>query len=185
VNKQDLKYHRLERGSDLGERSTVTEVVLRRGRAADVEPAVAVWRAAQAARRGGRPVWAEHEERVRGYARRSDAFLLLAEDADDVVGMGLGMRGLADDGAGAPVPELCHIAMIFVAPESWGEGIGGRVLVGVLDEARSRGYERAQLWTHADNARALRLYERHGFRRSGREKDDDFGEWIVHYERTL
>ena len=49
----------------------------------------------------------------------------------------------------------------------------------------SRGYERAQLWTHADNARAQRLYERHGFRRTGREKDDDLGEWIVHYERAL
>lgn len=163
----------------------MTEVVLRRGRAADVEPAVAVWRAAQAARQGGRPVRAENEERVRSYTRKPDAFLLLAEEDGEVVGMGLGMQGLADDGAGPPVPKLCHIAMIFVAPERWGEGIGGRVLGGVLDEAHSRGYERAQLWTHADNARAQRLYERHGFRRTGREKDDDFGGWIVHYERAL
>jgi ribosomal protein S18 acetylase RimI-like enzyme len=122
---------------------------------------------------------------VRNYTRKPDAFLLLAEDAREVLGMGLGMQGLADDGAGPPVPELCHIAMIFVAPERWGEGIGGRVLGGVLDEARSRDYERAQLWTHADNARARRLYENYGFRRSGREKNDDLGEWIVHYERTL
>ena len=28
------------------------------------------------------------------------------------------------------MPELCHIAMIFVAPDRWGEGIGGRVLGG-------------------------------------------------------
>jgi ribosomal protein S18 acetylase RimI-like enzyme len=88
------------------------------------------------------------------------------------------------------VPELCHIAMIFVAPERWGEGIGGRVLGGrvldgVLEEARSRGYERAQLWTHADNARAQGLYEKYGFRCTGREKGDDLGEWNVHYERTL
>jgi ribosomal protein S18 acetylase RimI-like enzyme len=151
----------------------------------DGELPVAVWRAASAARRGGRPVRAEHEERVRSYIRKPDAFLLLAEDAGEVVGMGVGMQGLADDGAGPPVLELCHIAMIFVAPERWGEGIGGRVLGGVLEEARSRGYERAQLWTHADNARAQRLDERQGFRRTGREKDDDLGEWIVHYERTL
>ena len=163
----------------------MTEVVLRCGSAADGELAVAVWRAASAARRGGRPVRAEHEERVRSYTRKPHAFLLLAEDAGEVVGMGVGMQGLADDGAGPPVPELCHIAMIFVAPERWGEGIGGRVLSGVLEEARSRGYERAQLWTHADNARAQRLYERQGFRRTGREKGDDLGEWIVHYERTL
>ncbi len=160
-------------------------MVLRRGSAADGELAVAVWRAAHTARRGGRPVWAVHEERVRTYTRKPDAFLLLAEDAGEVVGMGVGMQGHADDGAGSPVPELWHIAMIFVAPERWGEGIGGRVLGGVLEEARSRGYERAQLWTHTDNARAQRLYDKHGFRRTGREKDDDLGESIVHYERNL
>jgi ribosomal protein S18 acetylase RimI-like enzyme len=163
----------------------VTEVVVRCRSAVDGELAVAVWRAASAARRGGRPVRAEHEERVRSYIRKPDAFLLLAEDAGQIVGMGVGMQGLADDGAGPPVPELCHITMIFVAPERWGEGIGGRVLGGVLEEARSRGYERAQLWTQAENAHAQRLYERHGFRRTGREKGDDLGEWIVHYERTL
>jgi hypothetical protein len=86
----------------------------------DGELPVAVWRAASAARRGGRPVRAEHEERVRSYIRKPDAFLLLAEDAGEVVGMGVGMQGLADDGAGPPVLELCHIAMIFVAPERWG-----------------------------------------------------------------
>lgn len=55
----------------------------------------------------------------------------------------------------------------------------------VLSEARSRGYGRAQLWTHADNTRAQRLYENRGFRRTGREKQDDLGETIVHYERWL
>jgi len=66
-------------------------VVLRRGRAADVEPAVAVWRAAQAARQGGRPVRVENEERVRSYTLKSDSFLLLAEDGGEIKGMGLGM----------------------------------------------------------------------------------------------
>ena len=44
---------------------------------------------------------------------------------------------------------------------------------------------RAQLWTHAGNERAQRLYERRGFGRSGREKLDDAGETIVHYEVGL
>jgi ribosomal protein S18 acetylase RimI-like enzyme len=164
----------------------VTDVLLRRGTPADFEPVIAVWRAAQAARRADRPAQAEREDRARGYLGKPDAFLLVAEDAGEVVGMGLGMQGLADDGAGPPLPGLCHIAMIFVAPERWGEGIGGRVVGGVLMEARSRGYERAQLWTYAENARAQRLYERQGFRRSGREAKEDFGgEWIAHYERVL
>ena len=83
----------------------MTEVVLRRGRVADVELAVAVWRAAEVARRSGRPVRAEHEQRVRNYTRKPDAFLLLAEDASEVLGMGLGMQGLAGDGAGPPCPS--------------------------------------------------------------------------------
>jgi hypothetical protein len=103
----------------------VTKVVVRCGSAVDGELAVAVWRAASATRRGGRPVRAEHEERVRSCLRKPDAFLLLAEEADEVVGMGVGMQGLADDGAGPPVPELCHIAMIFVAPERWGKASAG------------------------------------------------------------
>jgi ribosomal protein S18 acetylase RimI-like enzyme len=160
-------------------------VEVRPGTEADVAPAVAVWQAANTARRGGRPAPAEHERRVRGHASKPDAFLLVADDGGRVVGMALGMQGLADDGAGPPVPGLCHLAMVFVAPDRWGEGIGGRVVDRVLAEARSRGYRHAQLWTHADNARAQRLYERRGFRRSGRAKDDDFGEPIVHYHRRL
>ena len=52
---------------------------------------MAVWRAAQAARQGGRPVRVENEERVRSYTLKSDSFLLLAEDGGEIKGMGLGM----------------------------------------------------------------------------------------------
>jgi len=112
------------------------------------------------------------------------AFLLLAEAAGEVVGMTLGLQGLADDGAGPPIPGLCHVSMVFVTPDRWGEGIGGRLVAALLAEARSRGYVRVQLWTQADNTAAQRLYESHRFRRTGREKDE-FGERILHYERTL
>jgi GNAT superfamily N-acetyltransferase len=72
----------------------------------------------------------------------------------------------------------------FVAPERWDQGIGGRLVEAVLAEARARGYDRAQLWTQADNPGAQRLYEGRGFRCSGWEKKK-FGERILHYERTL
>jgi len=74
---------------------------------------------------------------------------------------------------------------VFVAPERWGTGLGGEMVEAVLSEARSRGYDRARLWTHADNTRAQRLYENHGFRRTGREKQDDLGETIARYARRL
>jgi len=113
-----------------------------------------------------------------------EAFLLVAEDAGDVVGMALGTQGLADDGAGPPVRGLCHVSMVFVAPDYWGIGLGGRLVDALLPEARSRGYDRVQLWTQFDNVRARRLYEGRGFVPSGREKDE-FGERIVHYQRAL
>jgi ribosomal protein S18 acetylase RimI-like enzyme len=160
------------------------DVVIRRGGPEDVEPAVAVWLAANTARRDGLPPRPGQEARARGHVRKPDAFLLVADDAGQIVGMALGMQGLADDGAGPPVRGLCHVSMVFVAPDHWGMGLGGRLVDALLAEARSLGYERAQLWTQADNERARRLYEGRGFRHSGRKKEE-FGERIVHYQRAL
>jgi ribosomal protein S18 acetylase RimI-like enzyme len=162
----------------------MTDVIIRRGGARDVEPAIAVWRSANTARRGGWQPGNEHEARARGQVRKPDAFLLVAEVAGEVAGVALGMQGLADDGRGPPVPGLCHVSMVFVAPHLWGRGIGGRLVDALLAEARARGYARAQLWTQADNTGARRLYEGRRFRRSGREKYE-LDEWIVHYARAL
>lgn len=160
------------------------DVLIRRGGPADVEPAVAVWLAANTARKVGLPPRPEQEARARGQVDRPGAFLLVADAAGDVVGMALGMQGLSDDGAGPPVRGLCHVSMVFVAPDHWGMGLGGRLVDALLTEARLRGYERAQLWTQADNPRARRLYEGRGFRPSGRQKEE-FGELIMHYQRAL
>ena len=162
----------------------MSRMVIRRGGAEDIEPAVAVWLAANTVRREGLTPRSEQAARARGHVSNPEAFLLIAEDAGDVVGMALGVQALSDDGAGAPVRGLCHISMVFVAPDYWGRGIGGRLVDAMLREARSRGYDRAQLWTQSDNARARRLYEGRGFVLSGREKDE-FGERIVHYQRAL
>ena len=162
----------------------MSRTVIRRCGAEGIEPAVAVWLAANTARREGLTPRSEQAARARGHVSNPEAFLLIAEDAGDVVGMALGVQALSDDGAGAPVRGLCHISMVFVAPDYWGRGIGGRLVGALLPEARSRGYDRAQLWTQSDNARARRLYEGRGFVLSGREKDE-FGERIVHYQRAL
>jgi RimJ/RimL family protein N-acetyltransferase len=90
----------------------------------------------------------------------------------------------------APTMGLGHPWRSFATPrwlrrpERWDQGIGGRLVEAVLAEARARGYDRAQLWTQADNPGAQRLYEGRGFRCSGWEKKE-FGERILHYERTL
>lgn len=161
------------------------KVVIRHGRPADVDAVIVVVQIASAARRNIRPTSLERNEQLRYSIRKPDAFLIVAEDAGTVVGMALGMQGLADDGAGVPVPGLCFLSSVYVVPDRWGKNIGGQIVDAVLATARLRGYHRVQLWTHADNQRAQRLYEGRGFRRSGREKDDDHGECIVHYEHSL
>ncbi len=157
---------------------------VRRGGPDDLTPALEVWRAAEEARRG-RPPSPDHGGRVRAHIENPTAFLLVADGTQGIVGMVVGMQGLDDDGAGPPIEGLCHIGAVFVAPDRWGEGLGGELVDAALSEARSRGYNRAQLWTNANNARAHRLYEHRGFRRTGREGQDDFGETIVHYARGL
>ena len=143
-----------------------------------------MWRASNEARlKGSAPP--EHDPRVRGHLENPSAFLFVADDAGVVRGMAVGMQGLADDGAGPPIEGLCHVGAVFVAPDRWGDGLGGSLVDAVLEEAQTRGYTSAQLWTPADNARAHRLYTRRGFRRTGRQKRDDLGETIAHYERAL
>ena len=164
----------------------MTTVILRRGGPADIEPAILVWREANARRKDGQPVSSAHEKRVRSFVRKPDAFLIVADTSGEVIGVALGMQGLARDGVGAPVDGLCHISMIFVAPEYWGEGIGGQLVDTMLEEAHSRGYSKVQLWTQDDNPRAQWLYEGRGFTHTGRQKrDDELGELIMHYTRPL
>jgi ribosomal protein S18 acetylase RimI-like enzyme len=157
---------------------------IRRGTAADIGPAVAVWTAAHGARRGGVPPLPEQEARARAHVDNPEAVLFVADAAGEVVGMALGEQALSDDGRGPPVEGLCHVSMVFVASERWGEGLGGRLVDALLEEMRKRGFRGAQLWTQTDNARARRLYEGRGFVPSGREKDES-GERIMHYRRVL
>jgi aminoglycoside 6'-N-acetyltransferase len=73
-------------------------------------------------------------------------------------------------------------ADIFIAPERQDQGLGteafGLVLTHLLDE---RGHHRVTLTTSPDNARAIRVYEKLGFRRVGvlrrSQRIQPFGEW--------
>jgi GNAT superfamily N-acetyltransferase len=148
--------------------------VVRQGEPGDKEPAVGAWRAAEEARRAGRPAPRDRGQRVRGHVEGPTAFLFVAGSGGEVVGMAVGMQGRADDGAGPPIEDPCHVGAVFVRPDRWGEGVGGMLVDAVLAEARSRG-----------NGRAHGLYTRRGFHRTGREKEDDSGETVVHHRREL
>ncbi|MDP9356777.1 MAG: GNAT family N-acetyltransferase [Chloroflexota bacterium] len=159
-------------------------VVVRGAGDADRTAALAVWRAASTARRGWVPL-PEREAQMRRNVSKPDACLVVATEGVVAVGMALAMPSRANDGAGPPVPGVCYIDMVAVLPDRWGQGIGGQLVDALLSEARARGYDRAQLWTHATNRRAQRLYESRGFQRTGRERGAADGEQSVQYVCAL
>jgi len=70
-------------------------------------------------------------------------------------------------GAGfAERPGFLMVVAMWTEPDRRGEGLGGRVLDAIVDMARSLGL-RAHLFVMLENPEAARLYERHGFARSG------------------
>lgn len=157
---------------------------IRIGARADADDAIAVWKASREARLCGTVTSPDRERRARDDLSRPDSFLVVAED-DAVVGMALAMHARDGDGSGPVVAGRCHVEMVFVAPDRWGQGIGAGIVDALLDEARARRYRSIELWTGVDNPRAQRLYESRCFRRSGHEMDQDDGRRIVQYERAL
>jgi GNAT superfamily N-acetyltransferase len=59
----------------------------------------------------------------------------------------------------ASTPEV----FIAVAPDQRGTDMGGALLRGLLDTARSQGFDALGLSVREDNHVAIRLYERSGF----------------------
>ena len=143
---------------------------IRPGDAADVDAAVDVFERSNSARRGG--VWPHRPAsvaRVRGKLRNSDSWLLLAIDGGEPVAMASAEASRVRAGG-------CFLSYLFVAPERWGEGIGGLILDAVLAEAKRRRHSYIHLWTADYNPRSHRLYRSRGFAPTGRVDDDDC-EW--------
>lgn len=148
----------------------------------DVAHAVTVWQLSNAAR--GKVPDAQRIADVTAKIANPTTLTVIATDHNMIIGMAVGVPARADDGAGDPVPGLCHVAMVFVHPDRWGQGVGGALLRGFAERAHERGYRRLQLWTGETNTRAQRLYLRHGFTATGRIAQHD-GQPIGHYEADL
>jgi GNAT superfamily N-acetyltransferase len=87
--------------------------------------------------------------------------LWMAEDDGRVVGM----ITLADEGDG-----LARLGHFLVRREHRGDGVGRRLLEGLLSFAREAGYERMELYTFSDLEAAGRLYRGAGFERVSAER---------------
>lgn len=73
----------------------------------------------------------------------------------------VGWAGLCD------YPDEAWVQTMAVVPAAQGRGLGGRLLVALLEEAERRRARVVCLEVRADNAAAQRLYARHGFVRTG------------------
>ncbi|MFD3454658.1 GNAT family N-acetyltransferase [Streptomyces sp. NPDC058691] len=91
---------------------------------------------------------------------------LVASDGDEVTGWAaLGpYRGEQDGG------EVGELYAIYVRPDRIGRGDGRALMNAVRARAAERGFRRLRLWVLADNAPALRFYERAGFGPDGTDQ---------------
>ena len=72
-----------------------------------------------------------------------------------------------------------RIEKLFVEPAFQGQGIGGKLLDRAIGETGAE-----ELLVLEKNPRAIRLYERHGFERTGeRQRVDDTGEFFLVMKR--
>lgn len=77
----------------------------------------------------------------------------------------LGSRALAGICLGSLVSEAVgHVAQLCVAPASRGRGLGSELLRQAIRGFAEAGCDAVSLTVTASNSRAIRLYERHGFR---------------------
>ncbi|MEV6288626.1 GNAT family N-acetyltransferase [Kribbella sp. NPDC051770] len=90
-----------------------------------------------------------------------ESLVLVATTDDAVVGHLIGKFLPASEMWIAPRAELISM---YVRPEVRGGGGAGQLIEAFADWARQRGAARLEVDAYASNERALRVYERHGFR---------------------
>jgi ribosomal protein S18 acetylase RimI-like enzyme len=105
----------------------------------------------------------------RGYMRQlvsgSDAATWIAHEDGRMAGFAIVEWEQKTDGT------IAYIQTLEVAPAKRGAGVGTELLRRIEGTARKAGAE--QIWLHVDaeNAAAIRLYERHGYQFNGREEN--------------
>ena len=143
----------------------------------DIDVAAQIWAEATAARDGDEEVADLSASRPvieAVLARSPESFVLIARAdagvsdgsaADHNAGgntVGAGFAAVEPTGEGR-----AQVSYLGVRPGSWGRGVGELLLREVQSRLAGTGYRTAELCVYVDNARAVALYERLGWRPCG------------------
>lgn len=107
-------------------------------------------------------------EKCEEIARRSPENTLIAKDGERVIGFAV--YGECRD---ADLRHTGELQAIYVLAEYYGKGPGQALMREAL--SRMREYPRIAVWVLKGNERAIRFYEKYGFRYSGKEKEIRIG----------
>jgi len=106
---------------------------------------------------------------------------------DDGVPTGFANVGQSRDDDAEP-GKVGEVMAIYLAPDSWGQGLGRELMAAGLRHLAKLGYDEATLWVLDTNARARRFYEAAGLQPDGGIKVDEslgFPLRELRYRRSL
>lgn len=75
-----------------------------------------------------------------------------------------------DEGRGFALVGHGWLQRLFVREYVWGTGVAEELHAAALETLRAQGARSASLWCLAENPRARRFYEKHGWRLNGSER---------------
>ena len=96
-------------------------------------------------------------------------------------GQAVGMASVGEAGHGT----AGSLTSLWVHPRVRGKGVGDILILASVESARAAGYDELLLWVTEKNTHAERLYERHGFQRTGATQPIRPGDDRLEYEMTL
>lgn len=110
----------------------------------------------------------DEEDFITGAAAGKGSIMISAFDGNRLVGNGSLLRVCNKK-------KTMHRAEFGIAilKSDWGQGLGGKILSGLIAAARQAGYEQLELEVVATNAAAISLYQKLGFKVYG-ERPNSF-----------